>query len=78
MLNKDTYKWHEFDKAEQEDLEIFCRAADNRTANHNMHKDKKTLSGQTDKHNTIHFIHFFVSFHITLNFWTMFHGCRKH
>lgn len=36
-----TYKWHEFDKAEQEGLEIFRRATDNCTANHNMHMMSK-------------------------------------
>lgn len=38
VTNKKTYKWHEFDKAEQEGLEVFCGAAYNCTANQNMPK----------------------------------------
>lgn len=50
--NRNTYKWHEFDEAEQVVLEIFCRPAYNCTANQNIQKDEQT--GQRDwKHKNV-------------------------
>lgn len=43
-----TYNWHEFNKLQQADLEIFSGATDNCTANHNKNKDEQTKV--RDKH----------------------------
>lgn len=37
-----TYNWHEFNKLQQADLEIFSRTTNNCTANHNKNKDEQT------------------------------------